>query len=805
MRRVHLSVVALCASLLAPIAEQIQAQTVGAVATNDNARVIVKFRADSTLLREQALTATARETGRAQALGRRLGLAMRAGVAVSDRSQVLFASGITSAELAQRLALESDVEYAVPDQRRHRLVAPNDPLYANGVIGNGPAVGQWYLRPPTGAVQSSINVEPAWSITTGIPGVVVAMLDTGVRFDHPDLLAVAAGGNLLPGYDMISDVDVANDGDGRDPDASDPGDWVTAAEANDRSGPFYQCTTLDPNTGQYVAEDSSWHGTQTTGLVAALTNNGVGMARVGRNVRVLPVRVLGKCGGFDSDIIAGMRWAAGMSVPGVPANMNRAQVINMSLGGDGACTAAYQDAVNAINAAGTVIVASAGNSAGHAPGVPANCAGVIAVAGLRHVGTKVGFSDLGPQIAISAPAGNCVNIAAGSPCLYPILTTSNSGTTIPISPIYTDSFNASLGTSFSAPLVAGTVALMFAAQPALTSLQARLVLEATARPFPTAGSGGVIQCTAPQFDTAGNPIDQLECVCTLDTCGAGMLDAGAAVLGASNGVVANFEGLWWATPAGSESGWGINFAHQGDEIFASWFTYDLTGKGLWMVMTATKTGDNVYAGTLYRLTGPAFDAMPFPPLGTPGGAVQTVVGTGTLTFTDTNTVSFAYAVSGVVQTKSLTRQIFGPVPICVYGPQPNFAAATNYQDLWWATPGGSESGWGVNLTHQGDTIFVTWFTYDHDGTPMWLVATALKTAPGIYRGTLYQLTGPPFSVVPFPPMGSPGGAIGTSVGTATFTFSDGNTATFAYTVSGVTQAKNITRELFHPPAGTVCQ
>src|ERR1019366_9687824 len=236
------------------------------------ARVIVKFKADSPLLREQALSAVAHETSRAQALGQRLGLAMSAGSAVSDRSQVVFASGITSAELAQSLAQEADVEYAVPDQRRRVRTAPNDPLYASGVPGNGPAVGQWYLRAPVGQVLSSINVEPAWNVTTGNPGIVVAMVDTGVRFDHPDLLAVAAGDNLLPGYNMISDPAVANDGDGRDADASDPGDWVTAAEANDRTGPFYQCTTLDPTTGRYVAEDSSWHGTQTAGLVAALTN-----------------------------------------------------------------------------------------------------------------------------------------------------------------------------------------------------------------------------------------------------------------------------------------------------------------------------------------------------------------------------------------------------------------------------------------------------------------------------------------------------------------------------------------------------
>src|SRR2546430_7497047 len=429
MRRTRNSHVLLCAALLASIPMQIRAQTIGTDLTDDAARVIVKFKAGSSLLREQVLAATPHEIGRAQALGQRLGLAMIAGSVVSDRTQVVFASGMTSAELAQRLALETDVEYAVPDERRHHFVAPNDPLYADGVGGNGPAVGQWYLRAAMGAVQSSINVEPAWGLTTGSATVVVAVLDTGVRFDHPDLLAVAAGGNLLSGYDMISDVAVANDGDGRDPDASDPGDWITAAEANNRTGPFYQCTTLDPSTGRYVAENSSWHGTQTAGLIAALTNNGIGMASVGRNVRVLPVRVLGKCGGFDSDIIAGMRWAAGMTVPGAPANPNRAQVINMSLGGEGACNAAYQDAVAAINAAGTVIVASAGNSAGHAVGVPANCAGVVAVAGLRPVGTKVGFSDLGPEIAISAPGGNCVNITAGAPGLSPLLPPSTSGAT----------------------------------------------------------------------------------------------------------------------------------------------------------------------------------------------------------------------------------------------------------------------------------------------------------------------------------------------------------------------------------------
>ena len=267
---------------------------------------------------------------------------------------------------------------------------------------------------------------------------------------------------------------------------------------------------------------------------------------------------------------------------------------------------------------------------------------------------------------------------------------------------------------------------------------------------------------------------------------------------------ANYQGLWYAAPAGSEAGWGINFTHQGDAIFASWFTFDLTGKGLWLVMTATKTVNDTYTGTLYQLTGPAFDAVPFPPLGSPGGATGIVVGTGTLSFTGSSDASFLYTVNGISQTKTVTRQAFGTLPTCTYSAQPNLAQATNYQDLWWATPGGSESGWGVNLTHQGDTIFASWFTFDHDRTPMWLVVSGPKTAPGTYSGTLYRLTGPAFNAVPFPPLGSPGGATGTSVGTATFTFSDGNTGTFAYTVNASTQSKSITRQLFLPPAGTVC-
>jgi hypothetical protein len=258
----------------------------------------------------------------------------------------------------------------------------------------------------------------------------------------------------------------------------------------------------------------------------------------------------------------------------------------------------------------------------------------------------------------------------------------------------------------------------------------------------------------------------------------------------------NYQGLWWHTPAGSESGWGINFAHQGDVIFATWFTYDTTGKEWWLSMTARKTAEGTYAGALIQTAGPAFSAQPFDP----AQVTRTVVGTGTLTFHwDGNNASFEYTVNGVHQTKALIRQMFGPLPTCTYGAKPDFAAATNYQDLWWVADG-AESGWGINLTHQGNDIFATWFTYDGYGAPFWLSVTANNTGPGIYRGDLIRTAGPAFNAIPFDATQ----VTRTVVGAATFTFANGNAGTFAYTVSGISQTKTITRQLFAPPAGTVC-
>jgi len=495
------------------------------------ARVIVTLKADAPLLREQALSLrqSAAETRavvqrRADRLAARAGVPLDTGAAISERAQVVTARGIGAADLVRRLAADPEVLHVAVDQRRRALYAPTDPLYARGPLsGRGPEVGQWYLRAPTAELRSAVNAEAAWDRITGSAGMVVAVLDTGVLADHLDL-----AGAVLPGYDMVSDVATANDGNGRDADASDPGDWITAAEDANRGGDFFNCGEAP----------SSWHGTKIAGIVGAIADNGQGMAGTAFGAKILPVRVLGKCGGFDSDILAGMRWAAGLGVPGLPLNPNPARVLNLSLGGSGVCTDAtgYPAVIAEVQAAGAVVVVAAGNSAGQSVQLPANCAGVIAVAGLRHAGTKVGFSDLGPNIGIAAPAGNCVNLGANEPCLYPILTSSNSGTQRPNAggSIWTDSYAYSVGTSFAAPIVAGTAALMLSARPQLLPQEVLGLMQSGARAFPTDGAGTdenglpIPVCRAPDGR------DQLQCYCSVGLCGAGMLDAAAAVAAAGS-------------------------------------------------------------------------------------------------------------------------------------------------------------------------------------------------------------------------------------------------------------------------------
>ncbi|HEX6703300.1 MAG TPA: S8 family peptidase [Albitalea sp.] len=488
------------ATPLAQAATDTPATTRGEAA---RARVIVQFKASASLMHALSAGGT-RGAQHAAALSQRTGLKLVDGHPIGDRAQVVFADGMSSSALAARLSQDSEIEFAEPDQRRRISAVPNDPLYPGAQPTATPTVGQWYLRAPNATTVSAINAEAAWNTTMGTSSVVVAVLDTGVRFDHPDL-----EGKLYPGYDFIADVKTANDGTGRDADPSDPGDWVTQAEV-DTDPAFKDCADS--------VASSSWHGTQVAGLVGAATHNSVGMASVGRNVMVLPVRVLGKCGGFDSDITQAMLWAAGLSSSPV-VNPHPAKVINLSLGSQGACTAMYQNVVDQLTNAGVTVVASAGNDEGLAVNAPANCTGVIGVAGVRHTGTKVGFSSIGPQVTISAPGGNCVNTMGA--CLFPLLTTDNLGATGPGTNSYSTSFRSSLGTSFSSPLVAGTIGLMLSVNPALTPAQIRSTLQSSARPFPA--PAGVAVCHAP------NTSPQDECACTTSTCGAGLLDTRAAV------------------------------------------------------------------------------------------------------------------------------------------------------------------------------------------------------------------------------------------------------------------------------------
>jgi len=269
------------------------------------------------------------------------------------------------------------------------------------------------------------------------------------------------------------------------------------------------------------------------------------------------------------------------------------------------------------------------------------------------------------------------------------------------------------------------------------------------------------------------------------------------VIGTATGVPPrNYQGLWGNSPAGSESGWGISFAHQGDIIFATWFTYGADGKPLWLIAELNRMAADIYSGSIATVTGSAFDSVPFDS----SRIVETIAGTMTVAFFDDNHASFAYAVNGTMQTKQITRSVFGPVPTCIWGAQPDLTRATNYQDLWSNAPLGSESGWGISFTHQGDIIFATWYTYDGDSKPLWLIAEARKVAPNVYSGPVSTVSGPAFDSVPF----DSSKVVETLVGWTTLTFDDGNSATFSYRVNGVSQTKHLTRQVFRAP-GTVCQ
>ena len=315
--------------------------------------------------------------------------------------------------LMQTIALDPDVEYVEPNIRMHADFVPNDTYFS--------------LQTNFGTGENTYAVQ-AWDTGFRGQGKIIAVIDTGIT-NHPDLNANVIAG----GYDFISNAAVANDGGGRDNNPADPGDWAVAN----------QCYAGSPAT------NSGWHGTHVAGIAAAVTNNATGVAGMAFNARILPVRVLGRCGGTLADISDAVIWASGGTVAGVPAvGANRANVINMSLGGPGACGTTMQNAINGAVGRGTVVVVAAGNDNANVSGyTPASCANVIVVATHDHngsfYGNKESFSNYGNNVDLSAPG-------------YSIASTLNTGTTTPLAAGYA----YKSGTSMSAPHVAGVVAMM---------------------------------------------------------------------------------------------------------------------------------------------------------------------------------------------------------------------------------------------------------------------------------------------------------------------------------------------------------
>ena len=365
----------------------------------------------------------------------------------------------------QQLLANPAVAYVEPDRRMTIKMVPNDTYWQY----------QWDYSEAT----AGMNLPAAWDIANG-SGVVVAVLDTGIAV-HSDL-----SGQSVGGYDFITDTATARDGNGRDGSPNDEGDWFAAGEC-----------------GVNYASDSSWHGTHVAGTIAALANNAKGIAGVAFGAKVLPVRVLGKCGGSVSDIADAIVWASGGSVSGVPANANPARVINMSLGGGGACGVTFQSAIDSARARGTTVVVAAGNENQNVSNSsPANCAGVVSVAALDRQGNRASYSNYGTTVDVAAPGGETAASAYDG-----ILSTLNAGTTTQAA----ENYVFYQGTSMATPHVAGLVALMLSKSPSLSPDQVESSLKANVRSIPGSCSGG---------------------------CGAGLVDAGktlAALAGGGGG------------------------------------------------------------------------------------------------------------------------------------------------------------------------------------------------------------------------------------------------------------------------------
>ena len=425
-------------------------------------QIIVKYKDDLSVektkgqARGHAVAALAQERkAKLERAGQEFGMTVRESHAIASGARVFKLNGKKHLNDVQKVAAEMmardpNIEYAEPDRIMTHMATANDPYYAQ----------QWHYTDSVGG----LRLPTAWDKSTGT-GVVVAVIDTGYR-PHADL-----SGQHLAGYDFISSATIGNDGNGRDSDPSDPGDWVAAGE----------CYAGSPASG------SSWHGTHVAGTVAAKTNNSLGVAGVAYNAKMIPVRVLGKCGGYTSDIADAITWSSGGTVTGVPANANKAKVLNLSLGGSGACDATTQTAINGARSRGSVVVVAAGNDNMNVSNAsPANCSGVIAVAATGKTGGRASYSNYGTLVDVAAPGGD------GS---YSVISTLNSGSSTPGS----DNYAGYQGTSMATPHVAGVAALMFAAKSTLTPDQVESMLKSTARAFPATCSGcgtGIVDATA---------------------------------------------------------------------------------------------------------------------------------------------------------------------------------------------------------------------------------------------------------------------------------------------------------------------
>lgn len=336
-------------------------------------------------------------------------------------------------------------------------MVPTDPSYATY---------QWHYFNPAGG----INAPAAWDLSTGA-GTVVAVLDTGILANHPDM---GSGTHILEGYDFITDAFVSRRAtDDRVPGAADLGDWNPVAG---------EC-----GAGSTV-RNSSWHGTHVAGTVAQLTNNGIGGAGVAFDAQILPVRVLGRCGGYTSDIADAIAWASGAPIEGVANNSTPAEVINLSLGGSGACEAYEQDAINLAVANGSVVVIAAGNSNGDSANFsPGNCNNVIDVGATRITGGRAGYSNYGALVDLSGPGGGGSADPGNGGWDGYIYQAGYTGTTTPTSGNY--AYSGFAGTSMASPHVAAVAALVQSAlagagKDLLSPAALEALLRQTARPFP---------------------------------------------------------------------------------------------------------------------------------------------------------------------------------------------------------------------------------------------------------------------------------------------------------------------------------